>query len=81
MREEQETPSEVQQLESEIQASRDEKDQMEQALAQKDKSALIQQVNQFFGHEVPEQYLAQIKEVFGGNSQLAKDLKLRLFEE
>ena len=54
---------------------------MEQALAQKDKSALIQQVNQFFGHEVPEQYLAQIKEVFGGNSQLAKDLKLRLFEE
>jgi len=41
----------------------------------------LSQVNQFFGQEVPEQYLAKIKEVFGGNTQEAKDLKLKLFEE
>ena len=54
---------------------------MEQALAQNDQSAIIQQVNQFFGTEVPQQYLAQIKEVFGNNTQQAKELKLQLFEE
>jgi len=41
MREEQESRSEVQQLEVEIQTSRDEQDQMEQALAQKDNTALL----------------------------------------
>jgi len=50
-------------------------------LAQKDRSAVIQQVNQFFGHEVPQEYLGKIKEVFGNNAQEAKQLKLQLFEE
>jgi len=73
--------TEVQQLKDEISARREEQDQMEQALAQNDNSALIQQVNQFFGHEVPEKYLAEIKEVLGNNAQEVKDLKLQLFEE
>ena len=81
MREEQEMRAEVQQLENEIQTSRDEQDQMEQALAQNDNSALLRQVNEFFGQEVPEQYLAEMKQVFGSNAQEAKELKLKLFEE
>ena len=54
---------------------------MEQALAQNDNTALLQQVNQFFGQEVPEQYLSKIKELFEGNVAEAKELKLKLFEE
>jgi hypothetical protein len=54
---------------------------MEQALAHRDASDCTQQVNQFFGHEVPEQYLSKMKELFGNNTQEAKDLKLKLFEE
>ena len=54
---------------------------MEQALAQNDNTALLMQVNQFFGQEVPEQYLSKMKEVFGSNTQEKQDLKLKLFEE
>ena len=54
---------------------------MDQALAQRDRSAVVQQVNEFLGTEVPDQYLAEIKTLFGSNAQQAKDLKLQLFEE
>ena len=54
---------------------------MEQALAHKDASDCTQQVNQFLGHEVPEQYLSKMKELFSSNAQEAKDYKLKLFEE
>jgi hypothetical protein len=53
---------------------------MEQALAQKEKSSYFQQVNEFFGKEVPNEYVPKIKECFADLKQ-SKDYKLKLFEE
>ena len=71
---------EIQQLESSIQSSKDELERMEKQLSNKEKSALLHQVNKFFGQEVPEEYLPKIKECFSNLDQ-SKDLKLKLFEE
>ena len=72
--------TEISQLESSIQAGKDELDRMEKQLSNKEKSALLSQVNKFFGQEVPEEYLPQIKACFN-NVEQSKDLKLKLFEE
>ena len=80
MEEEAQMKKEISELQSSIQTGKEELEVMEKQLSNKEKSALVQQVNQFFGVEVPDEYLPKIKDCFSNMAQ-SKDLKRNLFEE
>ena len=71
---------EISELLNSIQSGKEELDLMEKQLSNKEKSALLLQVNQFFGTEVPDEYLPKINDCFSNMAQ-SKDLKRKLFEE
>ena len=80
LEEEQDMRNEIQKLEAEIKVVKTEAKQMEHALAQKERSQQFQSVNQFFGTEVPSEYLPKIKECFK-DLKHSKDYKLQLFQD
>ena len=71
---------EILKFESEIKTVKTESSQTEQALANKEKSSQYAEVNAFFAQEVPNEYIAQIKDCFNELNQ-SSDYKLTLFEE